>query len=164
MPALSAAITNPTVNSYKRLVPGYEAPVYVAWSASNRSPMIRVPASRGLSTRIEVRSPDPAANPYLALAVMLKAGLDGIKNKIPLPAPTDRNIYVMTDEERIDEGIPTLPDDLKDALTELLRSEVICDALGDHALAHFYELKEIEWDMYRTQVHEWERQQYLSLY
>jgi len=159
-----SAITNPTVNSYKRLVPGYEAPVYVAWSASNRSPMIRVPASRGLSTRIEVRSPDPAANPYLALAVMLKAGLDGIKNKIPLPAPTDRNIYVMTDEERIDEGIPTLPDDLKDALTELLRSEVICDALGDHALAHFYELKEIEWDMYRTQVHEWERQQYLSLY
>ena len=130
--------------------------VYVAWSASNRSPMIRIPASRGLSTRVEVRSPDPAANPYLALAVMLKAGLDGIRNKIPLPAPTDRNIYVMTEEERIDEGIPSLPDDLKEALTELLRNEVICDALGDHALAHFYELKEIEWDMYRTQVHEWE--------
>ncbi|MFC5648419.1 type I glutamate--ammonia ligase [Paenibacillus solisilvae] len=159
-----SAITNPTVNSYKRLVPGYEAPVYVAWSASNRSPMVRVPASRGLSTRIEVRSPDPAANPYLALAVMLKAGLDGIKNKTPLPAPTDRNIYVMTDEERIEEGIPTLPDDLKEALLELLRNEVICDALGDHALAHFYELKEIEWDMYRTQVHQWERDQYLSLY
>lgn len=159
-----AAITNPTVNSYKRLVPGYEAPVYVAWSASNRSPMIRIPASRGLSTRVEMRSPDPAANPYLALAVMLKAGLDGIRNKLPLPAPTDRNIYVMTEEERIDEGIPSLPDDLKEALTELLRSEVICDALGDHALAHFYELKEIEWDMYRTQVHEWERDQYLSLY
>ena len=96
-----AAITNPTVNSYKRLVPGYEAPCYVAWSASNRSPMIRIPASRGLSTRIEVRNPDPAANPYLALAVMLKAGLDGIKNKMPLPAPTDRNIYVMSEEERI---------------------------------------------------------------
>ncbi|NBD23493.1 type I glutamate--ammonia ligase [Paenibacillus glycinis] len=159
-----AAITNPTVNSYKRLVPGYEAPVYVAWSASNRSPMIRIPASRGLSTRVEMRSPDPAANPYLALAVMLKAGLDGIRNKLPLPAPTDRNIYVMTEEERIDEGIPSLPDDLKEALTELLRSEVICDALGDHALAHFYELKEIEWDMYRTQVHEWERDQYLALY
>ena len=95
-----AAITNPTVNSYKRLVPGYEAPCYVAWSASNRSPMIRIPASRGLSTRVEVRNPDPAANPYLALAVMLEAGLDGIKNKMQLPAPTDRNIYVMTEEER----------------------------------------------------------------
>ncbi|EXX89823.1 glutamine synthetase [Paenibacillus darwinianus] len=159
-----AAITNPTVNSYKRLVPGYEAPVYVAWSASNRSPMIRIPASRGLSTRIEVRNPDPSANPYLALAVMLKAGLDGIKNKLPLPAPTDRNIYVMTEEERVDEGIPILPSSLKESLEELLRDEVVCEALGDHALAHFYELKEIEWDMYRTQVHQWERDQYLTLY
>jgi len=159
-----AAITNPTVNSYKRLVPGYEAPVYVAWSASNRSPMIRIPASRGLSTRIEVRNPDPAANPYLALAVMLKAGLDGIKNKTKLPAPTDRNIYVMTEEERIEEGIPVLPWNLKEALDELIRDEVMCDALGDHALAHFYELKEIEWDMYRTQVHQWERDQYLTHY
>ena len=159
-----AVITNPTVNSYKRLVPGYEAPVYVAWSASNRSPMIRIPASRGLSTRVEVRNPDPAANPYLALAVMLMAGLDGIKNKTTLPAPTDRNIYVMTEEERVDEGIPSLPANLKEGLNELLRNEVICDALGDHALAHFYELKEIEWDMYRTQVHQWERDQYLTLY
>jgi glutamine synthetase len=159
-----AAITNPTVNSYKRLVPGYEAPVYVAWSASNRSPMIRIPASRGLSTRIEVRNPDPAANPYLALAVMLKAGLDGIKNKTRLPAATDRNIYVMTEEERIEEGIPVLPWNLKEALDELIRDEVMCDALGDHALAHFYELKEIEWDMYRTQVHQWERDQYLTHY
>jgi len=159
-----AAITNPTVNSYKRLVPGYEAPVYVAWSASNRSPMIRIPASRGLSTRIEVRNPDPAANPYLALAVMLKAGLDGIKNKAKLPAPTDRNIYVMTEEERIEEGIPVLPWNLKEALDELVRDEVMCEALGDHALAHFYELKEIEWDMYRTQVHQWERDQYLTHY
>ncbi len=159
-----AAITNPTVNSYKRLVPGYEAPVYVAWSASNRSPMIRIPASRGLSTRIEVRNPDPAANPYLALAVMLKAGLDGIKNKTRLPAPTDRNIYIMTEEERIEEGIPVLPWNLKEALDELIRDEVMCEALGDHALAHFYELKEIEWDMYRTQVHQWERDQYLTHY
>ncbi|WP_106767786.1 type I glutamate--ammonia ligase [Paenibacillus faecalis] len=159
-----AAITNPTVNSYKRLVPGYEAPCYVAWSASNRSPMIRIPASRGLSTRVEVRNPDPAANPYLALAVMLKAGLDGIKRKLPLPAPIDRNIYVMSDEERIEEGIPSLPANLKEAVNELLRDEVICDALGDHALAHFFELKEIEWDMYRTQVHQWERDQYLTMY
>ncbi|WP_028610644.1 type I glutamate--ammonia ligase [Paenibacillus harenae] len=159
-----AAITNPTVNSYKRLVPGYEAPCYVAWSASNRSPMIRIPASRGLSTRVEVRNPDPAANPYLALAVMLKAGLDGIVSKLPLPSPTDRNIYIMTEEERQDAGIPSLPLDLKEALDEMLRSDVVCEALGDHALAHFYELKEIEWDMYRTQVHQWERDQYLTLY
>lgn len=159
-----AAVTNPTVNSYKRLVPGYEAPCYVAWSASNRSPMIRIPASRGLSTRIEVRNPDPAANPYLALAVMLRAGLDGIQHKMQLPAPTDRNIYVMTDDEREDQGIPSLPLDLKVALDELIRDEVICDALGEHALTHLYELKEIEWDMYRTQVHQWERDQYMSLY
>jgi glutamine synthetase len=159
-----AAITNPTVNSYKRLVPGYEAPCYVAWSASNRSPMIRIPASRGLSTRVEVRNPDPAANPYLALAVMLSAGLDGIENKYVLPAPTDRNIYVMSEEERIEEGIPSLPEDLRDALDELIGNEVVCDTLGDHALSHFYELKEIEWDMYRTQIHQWERDQYMTLY
>jgi glutamine synthetase len=159
-----AAITNPTVNSYKRLVPGYEAPCYVAWSASNRSPMIRIPASRGLSTRIEVRNPDPAANPYLTLAVMLKAGLDGIRTKAALPTPVDRNIYVMTEEERLEAGIPSLPVDLTEALAELLRDETICEALGDHALTHFYEMKEIEWDMYRTQVHQWERDQYLSMY
>lgn len=159
-----AAITNPTVNSFKRLVPGYEAPCYVAWSDSNRSPMIRIPASRGLSTRVEVRNPDPAANPYLALAAMLKAGLDGIKKKLPLPAPTDRNIYVMTEEEREDQGIPSLPSDLRQALDELIKDEVICEALGEHALTHFIELKEIEWDMYRTQVHQWERDQYMTLY
>ncbi|MCY7477487.1 type I glutamate--ammonia ligase [Paenibacillus larvae] len=159
-----AAITNPTVNSFKRLVPGYEAPCYVAWSDSNRSPMIRIPASRGLSTRVEVRNPDPAANPYLALAAMLKAGLDGIKKKLPLPAPTDRNIYVMTEEEREDQGIPSLPLDLRQALDELIKDEVICEALGEHALTHFIELKEIEWDMYRTQVHQWERDQYMTLY
>ena len=102
------AITNPTVNSYKRLVPGYEAPCYVAWSASNRSPLVRIPASRGLSTRVEVRSVDPAANPYLALAVLLKAGLDGIKNQLT-PPPRDRNIYAMDKEERIAEGIIDLP-------------------------------------------------------
>lgn len=158
------AITNPTVNSYKRLVPGYEAPCYVAWSSSNRSPMVRIPASRGLSTRIEVRHPDPAANPYLALAVMLKAGLDGIKNELPLGAPVDRNIYVMTEEELIEEGIPSLPANLKDSLDEMLRSELVADALGEHAFTHFFELKEIEWDMFRTQVHQWERDQYLSLY
>jgi len=158
------AVTNPTVNSYKRLVPGYEAPCYVAWSASNRSPMIRVPASRGLSTRIEVRSPDPAANPYLALALMLRAGLDGIEKKLKLPDPIDRNIYIMTDEERLEAGIPSLPESLKEAIDELLQDDIICDAMGDHALAHFIELKEIEYDMYRTQVHQWERDQYMTLY
>ncbi|THF74597.1 type I glutamate--ammonia ligase [Cohnella fermenti] len=159
-----AAITNPTINSYKRLVPGYEAPVYVAWSASNRSPMIRIPASRGLSTRVEVRNPDPAANPYLALAVMLKAGLDGIQKKTPLPAPVDRNIYIMTEEEREEAGIPSLPGDLHEALGDMLRDEVVCEALGDHALSHFYEMKEIEWDIYRTQIHQWERDQYMTTY
>ncbi len=159
-----AAITNPTVNSYKRLVPGYEAPSYVAWSASNRSPMIRIPASRGLSTRIEARNPDPSANPYLALAVMLKAGLDGIKNKLPLPAPVDRNIYVMTDDELADAGISSLPADLDEALKEMLRDDIVIEALGEHAFSHFYELKIIEWDMYRTQVHQWERDQYLTHY
>ncbi|MEF2245867.1 type I glutamate--ammonia ligase [Paenibacillus sp. IITD108] len=158
-----AAITNPTVNSYKRLVPGYEAPCYVAWSASNRSPMIRIPASRGLSTRIELRNPDPAANPYLALAVMLKAGLDGIENKLALKASTDCNIYIMSEEERFEAGIESLPADLKEALDEMINNEVIADALGEHALTHFYELKAIEWDIYRTQVHQWERDQYLTL-
>jgi glutamine synthetase len=158
------AITNPTVNSYKRLVLGYEAPCYVAWSASNRSPMIRIPASRGLGTRIELRNPDPAANPYLALAVMLRAGLDGIESKTDLPRPVDRNIYVMSDDERIQNGIPSLPTDLHEALNELLMDDIMCEALGEHALAHFIELKEIEWDMYRTQIHQWERDQYMTLY
>jgi len=158
------AVTNPTVNSYKRLVPGYEAPCYVAWSASNRSPMVRIPASRGLSTRIEVRSPDPSANPYLALALMLRAGLDGIDKKMKLPDPIDRNIYIMSDEERLQAGIPSLPESLKEAIDELLQDDIICDAMGDHALTNFLELKEIEYDMYRTQVHQWERDQYMTLF
>ena len=123
------AVTNPTVNSYKRLVPGYEAPCYVAWSGQNRSPLIRIPASRGLSTRVEVRSVDPAANPYLAIAVILQAGLDGIKNKLTPPASVDRNIYVMTEEERIEEGIYNLPTNLHAAVVELGKSEVIRGAL-----------------------------------
>jgi glutamine synthetase len=158
------AITNPTVNSYKRLVPGYEAPCYVAWSAKNRSPLVRIPASRGLSTRVELRSPDPSANPYLALAVMLKAGLDGIKNKLELPSQVDRNIYIMDEAERRDAGIESLPASLVEALEELKNNPVIIDALGEHALSHFIEAKEIEWDMFRTHVHEWEREQYMSLY
>ncbi|MBA4549568.1 type I glutamate--ammonia ligase [Thermoactinomyces intermedius] len=158
------AITNPIVNSYKRLVPGYEAPCYVAWSPKNRSPLVRIPSSRGLSTRIEVRSPDPAANPYLALAVMLKAGLDGIKNQLPLPEQTDRNIYVMDEQERREAGIEDLPASLKEALIELQKDPVMVEALGEHALTHFLEAKEIEWDMFRTNVHPWEREQYMHLY
>ncbi|MED4345939.1 type I glutamate--ammonia ligase [Heyndrickxia coagulans] len=158
------AVTNPTVNSYKRLVPGYEAPCYVAWSARNRSPLMRIPASRGLSTRVEVRSVDPSANPYLALAVLLKAGLDGIANKLQAPEPVDRNIYVMTKEEREEAGIVDLPGTLLQALENLKSDEVMVDALGDHIIEHFLEAKEIEWDMFRTQVHQWERDQYLQMY
>ncbi|MCC3358141.1 type I glutamate--ammonia ligase [Bacillus sp. REN16] len=158
------AITNPTVNSYKRLVPGYEAPCYVAWSARNRSPLIRIPASRGLSTRVEVRSVDPSANPYLAMAVLLAAGLDGIKNNIIAPEPVDRNIYVMSKEQREEFGIIDLPATLAQALELLKTNEVVINALDSHLFEHFIEAKEIEWDLFRTQVHSWEREQYLTQY
>ncbi|GAB3066771.1 type I glutamate--ammonia ligase [Virgibacillus ainsalahensis] len=158
------AVTNPTVNSYKRLVPGFEAPSYVAWSASNRSPLVRVPKSRGVSTRIEARSVDPSANPYLALAVLLAAGLDGVENKLTPPSPVDRNIYVMTKEEREENGIKDLPSTLLGALEELQKNEVIVKAMGEHLYEHFIEAKEIEWDMFRTTVHPWEREQYLTTY
>lgn len=158
------AVTNPTVNSYKRLVPGYEAPCYVAWSGSNRSPLIRVPSSRGASTRVEVRSVDPAANPYLALSVLLASGLDGIKNNLEAPKAIDRNIYIMDKEEREANGIQDLPATLADALEELKKDEVIIEALGEHLFEHFIESKEIEWDMFRTQVHPWEREQYISAF
>ncbi|MFS0823518.1 type I glutamate--ammonia ligase [Bacillus sp. 1P02SD] len=158
------AVTNPTVNSYKRLVPGYEAPCYVAWSAQNRSPLVRIPASRGLSTRVEVRSVDPSANPYMAMAVLLAAGLDGIKNKLTPPGPVDRNIYVMNKEERNEAGIVDLPSTLALALEKLKQDEVLIKALGGHLFEHFIEAKEIEWDMFRTQVHPWEREQYMTMY
>lgn len=155
------AITNPTVNSYKRLVPGYEAPCYVAWSARNRSALIRIPASRGMSTRVEVRSVDPAANPYLAIAALLAAGLDGIKNKLTPPETINQNIYVMSKEHREKCGIIDLPDTLAEALKQLKIDEVITDSLGSHLLGRFIEAKEIEWDRYRIQVHAWERDQYM---
>jgi len=158
------AITNPTVNSYKRLVPGYEAPCYVAWSGQNRSPLIRVPASRGLSTRIEVRSVDPTANPYLAMAAILEAGLNGVEEKLTPPPAVDRNIYTMTAEERVEEGIGNLPANLNDALKELATDTVIQKALGSHIYANFKEAKEIEFEMFRTHVHPWEREQYLKMY
>ncbi|OZS79331.1 type I glutamate--ammonia ligase [Tetzosporium hominis] len=158
------AITNPTVNSYKRLVPGYEAPVYVAWSGQNRSPLVRIPSSRGLSTRIEVRSVDPAANPYLAMAVILQAGLDGIKNKLTPPPAVDRNIYNMNEKEREEVGIANLPGTLQSALKELSKNETVKQGLGEHIYHNFVEAKEIEWDMFRTTVHPWEREQYLKMY
>ncbi|MBM7572117.1 type I glutamate--ammonia ligase [Aquibacillus albus] len=158
------AVTNPTVNSYKRLVPGYEAPCYVAWSGTNRSPLIRVPASRGMSTRIEVRSVDPSANPYLAMSVLLAAGLDGVENKLEAPKAIDRNIYVMDKEEREANGVKDLPATLSDALVALEQDPVIVEALGEHLFEHFVEAKTIEWDMFRTQVHPWEREQYIQSY
>ncbi len=158
------AIMNPIINSYKRLVPGYEAPCYIAWSGKNRSPLVRIPASRGLGTRIEVRSPDPSTNPYLALALMLYAGLDGIERNLTLPHAVNRNIYVMNEMERLRAGIQSLPASLKDALEALANDEVMREALGEHAYSHFYEAKMIEWDMFRTAVHPWEQEQYLSMY
>ncbi|MDO4634373.1 MAG: type I glutamate--ammonia ligase [Streptococcus sp.] len=158
------AIINPTVNSYKRLVPGYEAPVYVAWAGRNRSPLIRVPASRGMGTRLELRSVDPTANPYLALAVLLSSGLDGIENKIEAPAPVETNIYAMSAEERHAAGIIDLPSTLHNALKALQTDEVVKDALGEHIYTNFLEAKRIEWSSYATFVSQWEIDNYLDIY
>ncbi|MGO2971547.1 MAG: glutamine synthetase family protein, partial [Lactiplantibacillus plantarum] len=146
------AVTNPTVNSYKRLVPGYEAPVYVAWSASNRSPMIRIPSARGLSTRLELRSVDASTNPYLAFAAVLEAGLDGIKNGIEPPKSVDRNIYVMDEDERAAAGIADLPSTLHNALKEFQTDPTMKKALGPHIYQSFLEAKRLEWASYRQQV------------
>ncbi|SHE70448.1 L-glutamine synthetase [Caldanaerobius fijiensis DSM 17918] len=156
------AITNPTVNSYKRLVSGYEAPVYIAWSARNRSPLIRVPAKRGMATRIELRSPDPTANPYLAIAVMLKAGLDGIKNNIKPPAPVNRNIFDLTDEELKELEIDSLPGTLDEALNCLEQDSLIMSALGPHISKRYIEAKRIEWNDFRVYVSQWELDRYLE--
>ncbi|HAP32276.1 MAG TPA: type I glutamate--ammonia ligase, partial [Firmicutes bacterium] len=158
------AITNPTVNSYKRLVPGYEAPVYIAWSQRNRSPLIRIPSRRGLGTRVELRSPDPSCNPYLALAVMLKAGLDGMRRGLTPPDPEDRNIYAMTPEERAKRNIFSLPASLEEALRELEKNPVILEALGEHVWDRFKTAKMIEWNDYRTCVHPWEVERYLGTF
>ena len=158
------AVCNPTVNSYKRLVPGYEAPVYVAWSGRNRSPLIRVPESRGLSTRLELRSVDPAANPYLAMAVLLEAGLDGITRELTPPPAVDRNIYIMNEEERAEALIKDLPSTLHNAIKELRVDPVMVDALGQHIFSNFVEAKRMEWASFRQTVSEWEREQYLELY
>jgi glutamine synthetase len=158
------AITNPIVNSYKRLVPGYEAPVYIAWSPRNRSPLVRVPARRGQGTSLEFRSPDPACNPYLAFAANLKAGLDGIKNGINPPAPVDQNIFEMSEQELQSRGIGCLPGTLGDALEELKKDRLIQEALGPHIFEKFVAAKTLEWNEYRIQVHPWEQSMYLSKY
>lgn len=158
------AVCNPIVNSYKRLVPGYEAPVYVAWSGSNRSPLIRVPSSKGLSTRFEVRSVDPSANPYLAIAAVLEAGLDGIRNQIEPDDSVDRNIYRMNVQERHEEHIQDLPSTLHNALKEFEKDDVMRKALGDHIFQSFLEAKKLEWTSYRQEVTQWERDQYLEMF
>lgn len=158
------AITNPLVNSYKRLVPGYEAPVNVAWSMRNRSPMIRIPERRGLGTRVELRMPDPSANPYLALAVQLAAGLDGIEIQADAREPVNTNIWEMSHRERRRLRIDDLPQDLREACNELEKDPVITDCLGEHITEHFLRAKRQEWAEYITQVSRWEISQYLAKY
>ena len=159
-----AAITNPLVNSYKRLVPGYEAPCYLAWSASNRSALIRIPAARGQATRVELRCPDPTCNPYLALAVCLAAGLDGIEKGLTPPDEITENIFAMDEATRDAKGIKSLPGSLKAAVDALKDDELICEALGDHVVSHYTEGKYAEWDAYRTHVSNWEISKYLITY
>lgn len=154
-------ITNPLINSYKRLIPGYEAPVYVAWSGTNRSPLIRIPAARGEGTRVELRSPDSAANPYLALAVCLAAGLDGIKNKIMPPEAVDGNIFDMSEEEMAALNIQALPADLNEALEEMEKDSFIQEVLGNHVSQKYAEAKREEWAAYRQQITDWEINEYL---
>ncbi len=142
------AITNPLVNSYKRLVPEYEAPVYIAWSAHNRSPLIRIPAADEQASRVELRSPDPSANPYLALALVLAAGLEGIRDKLEAPAPVDGNIYEMTAAQRKRQHVENLPGDLKEALEEMKKDKLVRTVLGEHMFEKYMEAKELEWKSY----------------
>lgn len=158
------AITNPLINSFKRLVPGYEAPINIAWSERNRSPLVRVPAKRGNSTRIEVRVPDPASNPYLALAVMLAAGLDGIENNLTPPPSVNKNIFTMSQREKRRLRIEELPANLLEAVQNLEKNKVMREALGEHIFNHFVTAKKMEWSTYISQVHQWELDRYLSYY
>jgi glutamine synthetase len=157
-------VTNPLVNSYKRLVPGHEAPVHVAWAHRNRSPLVRVPARRGTATRVELRMPDPAANPYLALAVQLAAGLDGIRRRIEPPEPVEKNIFTLSVRDRRRYRIQELPRDLGEALDEFRRSALMREVLGEHVFQHLIAAKEQEWKEYSTHVHEWEIDRYLASY
>ncbi len=161
------AVIAPLVNSYRRLVPGFEAPVYVSWARTNRSALIRVPAIRGghtQATRIELRCPDPSCNPYLAFAAMLAAGIDGIENNLPLPEPVEENLYHFTDEDLKRRNIPTLPATLGEAIDEMERDEVVRSALGDHVFERLIEAQRSEWDDFRRHVSTWERDRYLEVY
>ncbi len=160
------AVTNQWVNSYKRLVPGYEAPVYISWARRNRSAMIRVPMykpGKEVATRIEFRAPDPACNPYLAFAVMLAAGLKGVENQYELPDPIEEDIYEMSEKDKNKKGIITLPGNLYEAILEVEKSELVKDALGEHVFKKFVENKKIEWDMYRTHVSQYEIEKYMPI-
>lgn len=158
------AITNPLVNSYKRLVPGFEAPTNIAWSAQNRSPLVRVPVHRRDETRCELRMPDPSCNPYLALSVMLKAGLDGIRNDMEPPPPVSKNVYTMSVRERRRHRIADLPSSLNQALTQLRKDKVVQGALGQHIYRQFLTAKRQEWQTYIQQIHPWELETYLGVY
>jgi glutamine synthetase len=158
------AITNPLVNSYKRLVPGFEAPINIAWSEKNRSPLVRVPAKRGMSTRCEVRVPDPACNPYLALAVMLASGLDGVEKKIEPGEPINKNIFEMSERQKRRLKIKQLPANLSEALDNLEKDAVVKEALGGHILDNYLRAKRQEWAEYISKVHPWEQERYLEAY
>ncbi|MEO1480851.1 MAG: glutamine synthetase family protein [Myxococcota bacterium] len=158
------AVTNPTVNSFKRLVPGFEAPTDIAWSEKNRSPMIRVPAARGKGTRIEVRMPDPACNPYLAFAVMLQAGLDGIESELECGPPVKKDLFKLSDRERRRLRVDKLPGNLNDAVSALEKNRFLCEVLGEHVATHFIASKRREWQDYIAMVHPWEVDRYISMY
>ncbi len=155
------AITNPLVNSYKRLIPGYEAPIYIAWSTTNRSPLIRIPSSRGASTRIELRSPDPAANPYLALAVCLAAGLEGINQHMEVPEGVDCNVFDLSKEQLEQKHIERIPTNLISAIDAFEQDEYIRSVLGAHVSKKYIEAKRKEWAKYCKQVTQWELDEYL---
>lgn len=156
------AITNPTVNSYKRLVSGFEAPIYIAWSSKNQSPLIRVPTKRGINTRIELRNPDPSFNPYLAFAVILSSGLDGIENNMKPPKPVEMNIFDLPEEKIQQQNIQILPQTLEEAINCLKEDEIVKNALGGHILSRFIEAKQNEWEDYRNRVTDWEIEKYLT--
>jgi glutamine synthetase len=163
----TVAVTNQWVNSYKRLVPGYEAPVYISWARRNRSTMVRVPMykpGKEKATRIEYRAPDPACNPYLAFAVMLAAGLDGIDSELQIPDPIEEDIYSMNETERLARGIQSLPGSLHQAILECEKSDLVRETLGEHIFHKFIQNKKIEWEMYRIQVSNYELDRYLPMF
>ncbi len=159
-----SAVTNPLVNSYKRLVSGYEAPIYIAWSAKNRSPLVRVPSASGEGTRVEIRNPDPAANPYLAFAAILAAGLDGIKRGLTPPAAVDSNIFEMSRKELRENKILSLPKNLSEAVDDFENDSLMLETIGDHISPKYIEAKRREWHEYTSTVHDWEVNRYLIKY